>query len=284
MSKIEKISIVHSVSRKYETALEACLKTSSDCNVEVVNVLSINTDSLSEKISETNSDLVLVIGGDGTMISTIRNLLNLKIPFLGINIGRLGFLTDIDLESIEQELPKIFSGKSVPEQRPLLEVTLSSQDKKIAVNEVVFHSGKIAEMMSFSIYLGDKLISNHKSDGVIVSSATGSTGYCFSGGGPIIHPTLSVFAIMPMFSQSSASNPLVIPSQEELTIKLANKNNASIVIDGYTDEEIKENLEIRISQKDLSYELIHPLNYDYFEACRTKLSWGNPLVLSLIHI
>ena len=278
MSKIEKISIVHSVSRKYEAALEACLKTSNNCNVEVVKVLSINTDYLSEKISETNSDLVLVIGGDGTMISTIRNLLNLKIPFLGINIGRLGFLTDIDLESIEQELPKIFSGKSVPEQRPLLEVTLSSQDKKIAVNEVVFHSGKIAEMMSFSIYLGDKLISNHKSDGVIVSSATGSTGYCFSGGGPIIHPTLSVFAVMPMFSQSSASNPLVIPSQEELTIKLANKNNASIVIDGYTDEEIKENLEIRISQKDLSYELIHPLNYDYFEACRTKLSWGNPLV------
>jgi NAD+ kinase len=119
MSKIEKISIVHSVSRKYEAALEACLKTSKNCNVEVVKVLSINTDSLSEKIYETNSDLVLVIGGDGTMISTIRNLLNLKIPFLGINIGRLGFLTDIDLESIEQELPKIFSGKSVPEQRPL---------------------------------------------------------------------------------------------------------------------------------------------------------------------
>ena len=278
MSKIEKISIVHSVSRKYETALEACLKTSSDCNVEVVNILSINTDSLSKKISETNSDLVLVIGGDGTMISTIRNLLNLKIPFLGINIGRLGFLTDIDLGSIEQELPKIFSGNFVSEQRPLLEVTLSSNDKKIAVNEVVFHSGKVAEMMSFSIYLGDKLISNHKSDGVIVSSATGSTGYCFSGGGPIIHPTLSVFAIMPMFSQSSASNPLVIPSQEELTIKLANQNNASIVIDGYTDEEIKENIEIKISQKDLSYQLIHPINYDYFEACRTKLSWGNPLV------
>ena len=150
MSKIEKISIVHSVSRKYESALEACLKTSNDCNVEVVNVLSINTDSLSKKISETNSDLVLVIGGDGTMISTIRNLLNLKIPFLGINIGRLGFLTDIDLESIEQELPKIFSGDSVSEQRPLLEVTLSSKDKKIAVNEAVFHSGKVAEMMSFN--------------------------------------------------------------------------------------------------------------------------------------
>ena len=278
MPKINKISIVHSVSRKFENALKECLKICEDCSVEVKEVLSIDDKSIQEKVLNADCDLVLVIGGDGTMISTIRSLLDLKIPFLGINIGKLGFLTDIDVGSIGEELPKIISGEYVKEQRPLLEVTLSTNDKKVAVNEVVFHSGKVAEMMSFSIYLDNKLVSNHKSDGVIVSSATGSTGYCFSGGGPIIHPTLSVFAIMPMFSQSSASNPLIIPSEKEITIKLANKNNASIVIDGFTDIEIKENLEIIISQKDLSYELIHPLNYDYFEACRTKLSWGNPLV------
>ena len=278
MPKINKISIVHSVSRKFENALKECLKICEDCSVVVKEVLSIDAKSIQEKVLNADCDLVLVIGGDGTMISTIRSLLDLKIPFLGINIGKLGFLTDIDVGSIGEELPKIISGEYVKEQRPLLEVTLSTNDKKVAVNEVVFHSGKVAEMMSFSIYLDNKLVSNHKSDGVIVSSATGSTGYCFSGGGPIIHPTLSVFAIMPMFSQSSASNPLIIPSEKEITIKLANKNNASIVIDGFTDIEIKENLEIIISQKDLSYELIHPLNYDYFEACRTKLSWGNPLV------
>ena len=278
MFKINKISIVHSVSRKFENALKECLKICEDCSVEVKEVLSIDDKSIQEKVLNADCDLVLVIGGDGTIISTIRSLLDLKIPFLGINIGKLGFLTDIDVGSISEELPKIISGEYVKEQRPLLEVTPSTNDKKIAVNEVVFHSGKVAEMMSFSIYLDNKLVSNHKSDGVIVSSATGSTGYCFSGGGPIIHPTLSVFAIMPMFSQSSASNPLIIPSEKEITIRLANKNNASIVIDGFTDIEIKENLEIIISQKDLSYELIHPLNYDYFEACRTKLSWGNPLV------
>ena len=83
---------------------------------------------------------------------------------------------------------------------------------------------------------------------------------------------------MPMFSQSASSNPMIVPSDDELTIKLADKNNASIVIDGYTDDEIEESLRIIISQQDHSYELIHPLNYDYFEACRTKLSWGNPLV------
>ena len=278
MAKISKISIVHSVSRKYETALKVCLKTCEDYAVKIEDVFSVNDKNLLEQVSITDSELVLVIGGDGTMISTIRNLLILNIPFLGINIGKLGFLTDINLESISDELPKVFNAEYVREKRPFLEITLSNKDKKIAINEVVFHSGKVAEMMSFSIYKGDKLVSNHKSDGVIISSATGSTGYCFSGGGPIIHPTLSVFAIMPMFSQSSASNPLIVPSDEDVTIKLANKNKASIVIDGYTDEEIKENLEIKISQKDLFYELIHPLNYDYFEACRTKLSWGNPLV------
>ena len=278
MAKISKISIVHSVSRKYETALKVCLKTCEDNAVKIEDVFSVNDKNLLEQVSKTDSELVLVIGGDGTMISTIRKLLILNIPFLGINIGKLGFLTDINLESISDELPKVFNAEYVREKRPFLEITLSNKDKKIAINEVVFHSGKVAEMMSFSIYKGDKLVSNHKSDGVIISSATGSTGYCFSGGGPIIHPTLSVFAIMPMFSQSSASNPLIVPSDEDVTIKLANKNKASIVIDGYTDEEIKENLEIKISQKDLFYELIHPLNYDYFEACRTKLSWGNPLV------
>jgi NAD+ kinase len=278
MAKISKISIVHSVSRKYETALKVCLKTCEDNAVKIEDVFSVNDKNLLEQVSKTDSELVLVIGGDGTMISTIRKLLILNIPFLGINIGKLGFLTDINLESISDELPKVFNAEYVREKRPFLEITLSNKDKKIAINEVVFHSGKVAEMMSFSIYKGDKLVSNHKSDGVIISSATGSTGYCFSGGGPIIHPTLSVFAIMPMFSQSSASNPLIVPSDEDVTIKLANKNKASIVIDGYTDQEIKENLEIKISQKDLFYELIHPLNYDYFEACRTKLSWGNPLV------
>ena len=278
MAKISKISIVHSVSRKYETALKVCLKTCEDNAVKIEDVFSVNDKNLLEQVSKTDSELVLVIGGDGTMISTIRKLLILNIPFLGINIGKLGFLTDINLESISDELPKVFNAEHVREKRPFLEITLSNKDKKTAINEVVFHSGKVAEMMSFSIYKGDKLVSNHKSDGVIISSATGSTGYCFSGGGPIIHPTLSVFAIMPMFSQSSASNPLIVPSDEDVTIKLANKNKASIVIDGYTDQEIKESLEIKISQKDLFYELIHPLNYDYFEACRTKLSWGIPLV------
>ena len=149
MIKISKITIVHTVSRKFENALEICQKTCNDSSVEVLDVLSVADDNLAKKI-ERNSQLILVIGGDGTIISTIRKLLNLEIPFLGINIGKLGFLTDINLDSISDELPKIFNGKNVGEKRPLLEVSLSTNDKKIAVNEVVFHSGKVAQMIEKS--------------------------------------------------------------------------------------------------------------------------------------
>jgi NAD+ kinase len=278
MKKIKKISIIHSVSRKYESALESCLKAAKKEKVSISCVASINSKKILKDISFKNSDLILVIGGDGTMISAIESLLFLEIPFLGINIGKLGFLTDIDVNSITLDLPKIFNGNYVSEKRPLLEVSGSNSYKKAAVNEVVFHSGKIAQMMSFSIYQGKNLISKHKSDGVIVSSATGSTGYLFSGGGPIIHPTLSVFAIMPMFSQSASSNPMILTSKEEITIKLEKKDKATIVVDGHIDSNKIEKSHIVISQKKLSYDLIHPLNYDYFEACRTKLSWGLPLV------
>ncbi len=278
MKKIRKISIIHSISRKYQSALKACIDSAEREGIYISSVNSIKSENLLNEISKEEIDLILVIGGDGTMIGAIENLLICKTPFLGINIGKLGFLTDINVESISFELPKIFKGEFVEEQRPLLEVTTSKNFKKAAVNEIVFHSGKIAQMMSFSIFQGQNLISKHKSDGVIVSSATGSTGYLFSGGGPIIHPTLSVFAILPMFSQSASSNPMVLPSSEKIIIKLEKKNQATIAVDGHVDPDISESSHIEISQKELSYTLLHPINYDYFEACRTKLSWGLPLV------
>ena len=278
MKKIEKISIIHSVSRKYQGALDICVEVLKNSNVSISSISSISSNDIYKEISGEKVDLILVIGGDGTMISAIESLLNLKTPFLGINIGKLGFLTDIDFDSISTELSKIIAGEHVSEERPLLELLTSKGIKKAAVNEIVFHSEKIAQMTSFSIYQEDNLISKHKSDGVIVSSATGSTGYLFSGGGPIIDPTLSIFAIMPMFSQSASPNPMILTADKKIKIKLESQNKSLIVVDGHLDSDIIEESHITISQKDSTYTLIHPLNYDYFEACRTKLSWGLPLV------
>ena len=278
MEVIKSISIIHSASRNFKAALDQCLETAEKANVQIKSVIPVNEKKVGKTIKKKDSDLILVIGGDGTMIRTIANLINTEIPLLGINIGKLGFLTDLNVESIPKELPNIFAGNYILEQRPSLSINVDDSETLTGINEVVFHSGTVAKMLNFSIFQEERLISKHKSDGVIVSSATGSSGYLFSGGGPIIYPTEEVFAILPMFSQSSSSNPLILPNQKNLKIMLKNSVKASVVVDGREDVEVYQGSEIIISKNKKSYSLIHPLSYDYFEACRTKLSWGQPLI------
>ena len=278
MEVIKSISIIHSASRNFKAALDQCLETAEKANVQIKSVIPVNEKKVGKTIKKKDSDLILVIGGDGTMIRAIANLINTEIPLLGINIGKLGFLTDLNVESIPKDLPNIFAGNYILEQRPSLSINVDDSETLTGINEVVFHSGTVAKMLNFSIFQEERLISKHKSDGVIVSSATGSSGYLFSGGGPIIYPTEEVFAILPMFSQSSSSNPLILPNQKNLKIMLKNSVKASVVVDGREDVEVYQGSEIIISKNKKSYSLIHPLSYDYFEACRTKLSWGQPLI------
>lgn len=278
MKVINSITIVHSASRNFKEALDLCVETAKKENIDVKNILPVNEKGIDKVVSKKESDLILVIGGDGTMIRTVANLIDHEIPLLGINIGKLGFLTDLNVDSISKVLPEVFSGKYQLEERPSLSIQVDDSESLIGINEVVFHSGTVAKMLNFSIFQEEVLISKHKSDGVIVSSATGSSGYFFSGGGPIIYPTEEVFAILPMFSQSSSSNPLILPNRKKLKIKLKNSVKASIVVDGREDFEVYQGSEIIISRNESSYSLIHPPGYDYFEACRTKLSWGQPLI------
>tara|TARA_B100000242_G_scaffold294223_1_gene275572 strand:+ start:2740 stop:3588 length:849 start_codon:yes stop_codon:yes gene_type:complete len=278
MKVINSITIVHSASRNFKEALDLCIETAKKENIDVKNILPVNEKGIDKVVSKKESDLILVIGGDGTMIRTVANLIDHEIPLLGINIGKLGFLTDLNVDSISKVLPEVFSGKYQLEERPSLSIQVDDSESLIGINEVVFHSGTVAKMLNFSIFQEEVLISKHKSDGVIVSSATGSSGYFFSGGGPIIYPTEEVFAILPMFSQSSSSNPLILPNRKKLKIKLKNSVKASIVVDGREDFEVYQGSEIIISRNESSYSLIHPPGYDYFEACRTKLSWGQPLI------
>ena len=278
MKVINSITIVHSASRNFKEALDLCIETAKKENIDVKNILPVNEKGIDKVVSKKESDLILVIGGDGTMIRTVANLIDHEIPLLGVNIGKLGFLTDLNVDSISKVLPEVFSGKYQLEERPSLSIQVDDSESLIGINEVVFHSGTVAKMLNFSIFQEEVLISKHKSDGVIVSSATGSSGYFFSGGGPIIYPTEEVFAILPMFSQSSSSNPLILPNRKKLKIKLKNSVKASIVVDGREDYEVYQGSEIIISRNESSYSLIHPPGYDYFEACRTKLSWGQPLI------
>ena len=276
MKKISSVNIIHSSTRDYKETLSRCEKVIDENGVIVKNIVANQSHSDLKKI-DSSADLILVIGGDGTMIGAIRDLSHLETPFLGVNIGKLGFLTDLQLGSLELELPKIFEGNYQEESRNLLEVS-NNKNSFTLVNEVVLHSGELAKMTTFSIYKNQKLIANHKSDGLIISSATGSTAYMYSGGGPVLYPTLDVFAIMPMFSHSSSTRPLVIPAEDELELKYEHNEKAKVILDGHNEFDLNsgENLKIKNSSK--RYLLLHPEDYDYFEACRSKLYWGLPIV------
>ena len=276
MKKISSVNIIHSSTRDYKETLSRCEKVIDENGVIVKNIVANQSQSDLKKI-DSSADLILVIGGDGTMIGAIRDLSHLETPFLGVNIGKLGFLTDLQLGSLELELPKIFEGNYQEESRNLLEVS-NNKDSFTLVNEVVLHSGELAKMTSFSIYKNQKLIANHKSDGLIISSATGSTAYMYSGGGPVLYPTLDVFAIMPMFSHSSSTRPLVIPAEDELELKYEYNEKAKVILDGHNKFDLDSGENLKIKNSNTRYTLLHPKDYDYFEACRSKLYWGLPIV------
>ena len=277
MKKINKIVIVYSATRKTDKVLSKVKEIIELSNTEIILSSNINRlDSQSFK-KASKADLILVLGGDGTMIGSIRNLHTLNVPFLGINSGTVGFLTDLSISKIEK-LKDILQGSYLKESRPVFEAYSSMQNKEIFLNEVVIHSGSVTKMLDLEISLKDQVIYNLKADGLIISSSTGSTAYSYSGGGPIISPKLDAISLLPMFSHSSSSHSLLLSNNEEVTVKIKNKNLSStqIFVDG------KKNLKytnkgLKVSNSKKTFKLYHPKDYNYFEACRTKLGWALPI-------
>ena len=277
MKKINKIVIVYSATRKTDKVLSKVKEIIELSNTEIILSSNINRlDSQSSK-KASKADLILVLGGDGTMIGSIRNLHTLNVPFLGINSGTVGFLTDLPISKIEK-LKDILQGSYLKESRPVFEAYSSMQNKEIFLNEVVIHSGSVTKMLDLEISLKDQVIYNLKADGLIISSSTGSTAYSYSGGGPIISPKLDAISLLPMFSHSSSSHSLLLSNNEEVTVKIKNKNLSStqIFVDG------KKNLKytnkgLKVSNSKKTFKLYHPKDYNYFEACRTKLGWALPI-------
>ena len=277
MKQISKIAVVYSATRKTDKALasvEEIIELSDSDVIFSSNINKLNSQFL-KKASK--ADLILVLGGDGTMIGSIRNLFKLNVPFLGINSGTVGFLTDLSLSKIEK-LKEILKGSYLKESRPIFEAYSNSRKKEVFVNEVVIHSGSVTKMLELEISLKDQVIYNLKADGLIISSSTGSTAYSYSGGGPIISPKLDAISLLPMFSHSSSSHSLLLSNTEEVTVKIKNKNlnSTQIFVDG------KKNLKysnkgLKISNSKKTFKLYHPRDYNYFEACRTKLGWALPI-------
>jgi NAD+ kinase len=233
----------------------------------------------SAKFIAKNSDLVVAIGGDGTMLNCSRKFGSCGVPILGINLGKVGFLTDIAPEEVTLRLLDVIKGNFIEDKRFFLEASIEGVKKKFtALNEVVIHSGAIAQLIEFDLYVDDCFVYRQKADGLIVNSPTGSTAYSLSGGGPILHPNLDVITLLPMFPQSLSTSPLIVSAKSEIRVELIDKRlRSQLSFDSQDSINLKGLSKIIIAKSESVLSLIHPEDHDFFEGCRNKLGWSSGL-------
>jgi len=229
-------------------------------------------------------DLVIVVGGDGSMLNAARALADDNVPVLGINRGRLGFLTDIRPDEIETALSRVLDGEFRDEYRFMLEFSVRRDNKMLkggtALNDVVLHPGTAAQMIEFELFVDEQFVNSQQSDGLIVATPTGSTAYSLSAGGPIMHPNMNALVLVPMNPHTLSSRPLVIDADLEIRVNVVKQRAVLPLVscDGAVQFYTEPGDQILIRKKPGALRLIHPLDYNYYEACRSKLGWGNRLV------
>ena len=230
---------------------------------------------LSNKEFVSKVDLIIVFGGDGTLLNSARKYLKNNIPILGINMGNVGFLTDVKTEDFESIIQDILNGKFDIEERNLVSASFLNETV-YGLNEIVIHSGAYTQLMRYRLSVNDKVVYEQRSDGLIIATPTGSTAYALSAGGPIIHPSLDVWTILPMLPQSISSRPFVISSKEKVVIRLLKGplEDAKICADGHDDIAVPYEKDIAITKMNNTLRLVHPIDNDFFEACREKLGWS----------
>ncbi len=232
-----------------------------------------NKKGLSDTRVKKEADLVIAIGGDGTLLSCSRRFGLNGPPILGINLGNLGFLNDIAPNDLTNSLLDIVSGKFIIDVRYFLEArTNGILNKEIALNEIVIHSGSIAQLIEFEVYIDDKFVYRQKADGLIINTPTGSTAYALSGNGPIIHPKVNAISLLPMLPHSLNTRPLIINENSKVLVIPHKKGFLSF--DSQSNLKLKKDDEILITKTKRRLQLVHPLDHDFFSACRTKLGWS----------
>ncbi len=222
------------------------------------------------------SDFIITLGGDGTLISTVRRSFKFGIPILGIHAGRLGFLADIGLDEFEEFLKKMLKGEYRIDERAILKAKIVQGSKKVkmyAFNDIVITRESISKMIHIETYVDNKSFNTYYGDGVIVSTPTGSTAYNLSAGGPIIFPLTNVFALTPICPHSLTQRPVVLPGEYPIEMKTADEK-ALVIVDGQDMYELHKQQSIFIQLAYKKAKLIHRTEFNYFEVLREKLGWG----------
>lgn len=223
-------------------------------------------------------DLAIALGGDGTMLGVARMLATWRVPAIGINLGRLGFLTELSMQDFEQSLHALGSGNYTLEPRTLLEAVLHPSEGAepvvgLALNEVCLGKGQTGRLIEFDTYIDEQFVNRTRSDGLIISTATGATGYALSAGGPLIQPNLPVIAWIPICAQALDQRPIVLGDQVTLQINrlICPEAGATLSLDGIITAKVFDTASLTVRRADVALQMVHLNGYDYFETLRSKL-------------
>jgi len=221
-------------------------------------------------------DLAVVVGGDGTLLGAARALASSGVPLVSINLGRLGFLADISPDVMEVLLERILLGEVEAEERFLLAARVNGGEPFLALNDVVIHKWNTARMIEFETAIDGIFVNLQRSDGIIVSTPTGSTAYALSGGGPLLHPALDAIALVPICPHTLSNRPLVVGGCSRIEIRVCDfdHGHARITCDGQTDLSLTPKSQVLIERSAHPVRLLHPKGHDYYEILRAKLGWG----------
>ncbi len=252
------------------SSLDVSLNIDESLNYKNQKLMELKHEDFVKKVN-----LVIVFGGDGTLLNAARKYLDNNIPILGINMGNVGFLTDISIDNFEKTIKEVLDGDFEIEERNLVSAKFGD-NHLYGLNEILIHSGAYAQLMRYRLNVDDKVVYEQRSDGLIIATPTGSTAYALSAGGPIIHPSLDVWTILPMLPQSISSRPFIISTNQSVDVELFDgpNNMAKICVDGQDEEDVPFGVKISISKMDKTLKLVHPHDNDFFEACREKLGWS----------
>ncbi|MGZ9079829.1 MAG: NAD kinase, partial [Burkholderiales bacterium] len=223
------------------------------------------------------ADLAIVLGGDGTMLNIARTFAPYDVALVGVNQGRLGFLTDISLDTMVQTIGGILDGNYVTEDRMLLEAEIFSGTERVfevlAFNDVVVSKGVQGSMIEFEVHIDREPIYTQRSDGLIVATPTGSTAYALSAGGPIVHPSLRVMALVPVCPHTLSNRPIVISSDSTVDIVIRSTDDPRAHFDSHSHFELRDGDRITVRRYSHDVSLLHPVGHSYYAMLRQKLNW-----------
>ena len=254
--------------------LEVSLERQTALNTGIDGFDALTVDELGR-----DCDFAVVVGGDGTMLGIARQLAHFNTPMVGINQGRLGFITDINIAQFAEALAPIIAGNYVEERRTMLEGDVWRDGVSIfegyAMNDVVVSRGAAAGMVELKVDIGDEFVANFRSDGLIIGSPTGSTAYALSAGGPILHPGIAGWVLVPIAPHDLSNRPIVLPDTGEISIEIVAARDASVSFDMQLLASLLHGDRIRVRRSADQVRFLHPQGWSYYATLRRKLHWNS---------